>query len=129
MVSDADGTRSNTWIHDGRGRLIGVVDADEHRQSTSYDAHGNAVLITERDGATTVHEYDDRGRRTRTVTPTGADLTYGYDEHDRLTTRGRRGGRRSREYAYPADDPASPSGGHRRPRGRPDAARPGPTGC
>ncbi len=86
VVSDPDGSRSNTWIHDHRGRLIGLVDAHEQRQSTSYDAHGNAVLVTERDGAVTVHEYDDRGRRTRTVTPTGADLTYGYDEHDRITT-------------------------------------------
>ncbi len=86
VVSDPDGTRSNTWLHDTHGRLIGLVDAHEHRQSMSYDHHGNTVLVTERDGATTVHEYDDRGRRTHTVTPSGADLTYGYDELDRLTT-------------------------------------------
>ncbi|QBR92879.1 DUF6531 domain-containing protein [Nocardioides euryhalodurans] len=86
VVSDEDGTRSNTWLHDQRGRLIGVVDTDERRQSTSYDAHGNPVMVTERDGSVTVHEYDDRGRRTRTVTPSGADLTYGYDEADRITT-------------------------------------------
>ncbi|GAA3619405.1 DUF6531 domain-containing protein [Microlunatus ginsengisoli] len=86
VVSDADGTRSNTWIADDRGRLIGVVDADEHRQSTSYDRYGNPVLLTERDGSTTVHEYDGRGRRVRTVTPSGADLTWGYDEQDRVTT-------------------------------------------
>ncbi|HET8970779.1 MAG TPA: hypothetical protein VFN19_06960, partial [Candidatus Nanopelagicales bacterium] len=86
VVSDADGTRSNTWIADDRGRLVGVVDADERRQSTSYDRHGNPVLLTERDGSTTVHEYDARGRRVRTVTPSGADLTWGYDELDRVTT-------------------------------------------
>ncbi|GAA3571313.1 hypothetical protein GCM10022197_29750 [Microlunatus spumicola] len=86
VVSDEDGTRSNTWLHDDRGRLIGVVDADEQRQSTSYDRWGNRVLLTERDGQTTVHEYDTRGRRVRTVTPSGADLTYGYDELDRVTT-------------------------------------------
>lgn len=86
VVSDADGTRSNTWLHDQKGRLVGVVDAHEERQSTSYDGHGNPVLVTERDGAVTVHEYDDRGRRTRTVTPSGAELTYGYDEADRVTT-------------------------------------------
>ncbi len=86
VVSDEDGTRSNTWLHDERGRLIGVVDADEQRQSTSYDRWGNRVLQTERDGATTVHEYDARGRQVRTVTPSGADLTYGYDDLDRVTT-------------------------------------------
>ena len=86
VVSDEDGTRSNTWLHDDRGRLIGVVDADEQRQSTSYDRWGNRVLLTERDGQTTVHEYDARGRRVRTVTPSGADVTYGYDDLDRVTT-------------------------------------------
>ncbi|BAK34420.1 hypothetical protein MLP_14060 [Microlunatus phosphovorus NM-1] len=86
VVSDEDGSRSNTWIADDRGRLIGVVDADERRQSTSYDRYGNPVLLTERDGSTTVHEYDARGRRIRTVTPSGADLTWGYDDLDRVIT-------------------------------------------
>jgi YD repeat-containing protein len=86
VVSDEDGTRSNTWIADDKGRLVGVVDADEQRQSTSYDRWGNPVVLTERDGATTVHEYDARGRRVRTVTPSGADVTYGYDDLDRVTT-------------------------------------------
>ena len=86
VVSDEDGSRSNTWIADDKGRLVGVVDADERRQSTSYDRWGSPVLLTERDGATTVHEYDDRGRRVRTVTPSGADVTYGYDALDRVTT-------------------------------------------
>ncbi|WP_375433076.1 DUF6531 domain-containing protein [uncultured Friedmanniella sp.] len=86
VVSDEDGNRSNTWIADERGRLVGVVDAEEQRQSTSYDRYGNPVLLTERDGAATVHQYDGRGRRVRTVTPSGADVTYGYDELDRVTT-------------------------------------------
>ncbi len=86
VVSDEDGARSNTWISDHRGRVIGIVDADEQRISTAYDGHGNPVLVTERDGATTVHEYDDRGRRVRTVTPSGADLTFGHDELDRVRT-------------------------------------------
>ena len=86
VVSDTDGTRSNTWLHDDKGRLVGVVDADEQRQSTSYDRWGNPVVHTERDGSTTVHEYDARGRRTRSVTPAGADVTYGYDDLDRVTT-------------------------------------------
>lgn len=86
VVSDDDGSRSNSWISDARGRLVGIVDADDQRQSMSYDAHGNLVSATERDGATTVHAYDARGRRIRTVTPSGGDLTYGYDDLDRVTT-------------------------------------------
>nr|AGU11059.1 RHS Repeat [uncultured organism] len=85
-VSDVDGTRSNTYVADPRGRLVAVVDADERRQSMSYDAHGNLVSVVERDGSVTVHGYDDRGRKVRTVTPTGADLTWGWDDLDRVTT-------------------------------------------
>ncbi len=85
-VSDADGTRSNTWIADGKGRLIGVVDADDHRQSTSYDRYGNPVMITERNGAVTVNRYDERGRRTGQVLPSGAGARWTYDEADRPIT-------------------------------------------
>ncbi|WIE63071.1 DUF6531 domain-containing protein [Curtobacterium sp. MCLR17_032] len=85
-VSDTDGTATNTWISDRKGRVVGIVDADGRRQSMSYDPHGNLVSVTERDGQTTVHGYDDHGRRVRTVTPEGADLTYGHDEQDRVTT-------------------------------------------
>lgn len=85
-VADPDGTRANTWIADPRGRLIGIIDAEGNRQSTSYDQHGNPVLVTGRDGAVTIREYDDRGHLTRQVSPTGADLQFGYDEHDRVST-------------------------------------------
>ncbi|RAX49118.1 type IV secretion protein Rhs [Arthrobacter sp. AQ5-05] len=83
VVSDADGTRSNAWIADAKGRLVGVIDAEDNRQSMSYDRHGNLVSTTERDGSLTVHAYDRRGRKIRTLTPSGADITYGYDEADR----------------------------------------------
>ncbi|MEJ1113509.1 RHS repeat domain-containing protein [Paenarthrobacter sp. CCNWLY172] len=86
VVSDEDGSRSNSWVADGKGRLVGVLDAEDRRQSMSYDAHSNLVSLTERDGAVTVHGYDTRGRKIRTVTPEGADLTYGWDEQDRITT-------------------------------------------
>lgn len=86
VVSDHDGSRSNSYIADAKGRLVRVIDSDDRRQSMSYDRHGNLVSATERDGSVTVHAYDDRGRKTRTVTPSGGDLTYGYDEQDRVTT-------------------------------------------
>ncbi|WIB27166.1 DUF6531 domain-containing protein [Curtobacterium sp. MCSS17_015] len=86
VVSDPDGGRSNTWISDAKGRLVGVVDTDDARQSMQYDARGRLVSVTDRSGAVTVHAVDARGRRTRTVTPSGADITYGYDERDRVTT-------------------------------------------
>ena len=84
VVSDENGERSNTWIADAAGRLVGVVDADEQRASFAYDAHGNPVLATERDGSTTITEYDARGRKIRQVLPSGADLTFAYDEADRV---------------------------------------------
>ena len=83
-VSDADGNRANTWIADGRGRLVGVIDAEGHRQSTSYDRHGNPVTVTSRDGSAVLSFYDDRGRRVRQVGPTGADVTWEYDDADRV---------------------------------------------
>ncbi|WP_187978214.1 DUF6531 domain-containing protein [Mycetocola sp. JXN-3] len=85
-VSDPDGTNTNTWIADEKGRVIGIIDTDGHRQSMAYDRRGNLVSVTERDGQVTVHGYDDRGRRVRTVTPEGGDLTFGYDTRDRVTT-------------------------------------------
>lgn len=85
-VADKDGTRSNSWIADGRGRLVGIIDSDGHRQSMAYDRQGNLVMATERDGAVTVHQYDSRGRRVRTVNPDGTELSYGWDQLDRLTT-------------------------------------------
>ncbi|MDT0211659.1 DUF6531 domain-containing protein [Curtobacterium sp. BRD11] len=86
VVSDHDGSRANSYIADAKGRLVGVIDSDDRRQSMSYDRHGNLVSATERDGSVTVHAYDDRGRKTRTVTPSGGDVTYGYDDQDRVTT-------------------------------------------
>ncbi len=85
VVSDEDGTRSNTWIADERGRLVGLVDADECRLSTSYDTHGNPVMVTERDGAVTVKEYDGRGRLVGWVDPSGARYTQDWDDLDRLS--------------------------------------------
>ena len=85
-VSDVDGSRSDSYIADARGRLVGVIDSDGARQSMAYDGHGNLVSATERDGSVTVHAFDARGRRVRTVTPRGGDITYGYDDADRVTT-------------------------------------------
>jgi RHS repeat-associated protein len=82
-VSDESGERSNTWISDSKGRLIGVIDADDHRQSTSYDRYGNPVMVTERNGAVTVNSYDNRGRRVGQVLPSGARIAWSYDDQDR----------------------------------------------
>lgn len=83
-VSDSDGNRANTWVADGRGRLVGVVDAAGQRQSTSYDPHGNPVTVTSRDGSAVLSFYDERGRRVRQVGPTGADVEWEYDDGDRV---------------------------------------------
>ncbi|PPI48668.1 type IV secretion protein Rhs [Rathayibacter toxicus] len=107
VVSDEDGTRSNTWIADARGRLVGVIDSHGRRQSMSFDARGNLLSVTERNGAVTAHAYDERGRRVRTVTESGADITYGYDSHDRVTTVVAEAGAVT-SYEYPDDDSRNP---------------------
>lgn len=84
VVSDADGSRANTWMHDAKGRLVGVVDSDGHRQSASWDRWGNQVMVTDRKGAITVREYDRRGRLTAEVGPTGARVDTVYDQLDRV---------------------------------------------
>ena len=84
VVSDGDGTRANTWITDRRGRLVGIIDADDRRQSMSYDRWGNLVLATERDGSVTVTEYDERGRKAKQVLASGARLEWSYDPHGRV---------------------------------------------
>ncbi|QWW19103.1 hypothetical protein I6B53_08240 [Schaalia sp. 19OD2882] len=86
VTSDPDGTRSNTWVHDARGRLVGIVDSDGRRQSTSYDRFGNPVSVRGRDGELTVTEYDPRGRLSRRLLPTGARLSWTWDDLDRLVS-------------------------------------------
>ncbi|HHU39598.1 MAG TPA: type IV secretion protein Rhs [Propionibacterium sp.] len=83
VVADPDGERSNTWLHDDKGRLVGVVDAHDQRQSMAYDGHGQLVMATGRDGSVTLAEFDDRGRRTTQVLPSGARVDTTFDEADR----------------------------------------------
>ena len=84
QVADEDGSRANTWIHDQRGRLVGMIDTDGNRQSIGWDQWGNRVQITGRDGAVTVFRYDGRGRLTDHVLETGARFSYEWDDADRL---------------------------------------------
>ncbi len=71
-TSDEDGSRGNTWIHDRRGRLVGVVDAQGRRQSMGYDRWGNKVMVRTRDGQATACVFDDRGRIVLRRLPSGA---------------------------------------------------------
>ncbi|MDE1565495.1 MAG: DUF6531 domain-containing protein [Actinotignum sanguinis] len=84
VVSDGDGTRSNTWVADSRGRTIAAEDSDGNRQTMSYDRHGNLLRSRDRDNKVTTHFYDERGHLVRTVSPAGGELTASYDEQDRL---------------------------------------------
>ena len=83
VVADPDGSRSNTWLHDDKGRLVGVIDAHDQRQSMAYDGHGQLVMATGRDGSVTLAEFDDRSRRTTQVLPSGARIDTRYDDADR----------------------------------------------
>ena len=72
VVSDTDGTRSNTWLADARGRLVGITDSDGNRSSMAYDRWGNQVLATDPEGRVTARAFDERGRLTTEQSPTGA---------------------------------------------------------
>ena len=86
LVTNEDGSHANSWISDAKGRLVGMIDANQNRQSMAYDTFSNRVSVTERDGAMTVSVYNKRGLLTREVTPEGADATYEWDAHDRPKT-------------------------------------------
>jgi RHS repeat-associated protein len=83
MDDDVDGP-VNTYVHDGVGRLLAIVDGDDRQLSLIYDEWGNPVSLTERNGAVTVQEWDARARPVRRVLPTGAELTFAYDDADRV---------------------------------------------
>ena len=85
LVCDENGDRANTWISDEHGRLIGVIDSDGKRQSTSWDRWGNLVMTRDRDGGVSVSQYDERGRRTASLTPRGLRTDWQWDDADRLT--------------------------------------------
>lgn len=106
VVSDTDGTRANSWLHDAKGRLIGVVDAHGHRQSMAYDSRGHLVMVTARDGATTLAEHDDRGREVTRALPTGARIETRWDEQDRVVevTIDNDGELATTRYAYAGSD-------------------------
>ena len=84
QVADEDGSRANTWIHDQRGRLVGMVDTDGNRQSIGWDQWGNRVQITGRDGQTTVYRYDARSRLITRQEASGARTDYEWDGLDRV---------------------------------------------
>jgi YD repeat-containing protein len=83
MDDDADGP-VNTYVHDGAGRLLAVIDGDDRQLSMIYDEWGNPVSLTERNGAVTVQEWDARARPVRRIMPTGAELTFAYDDAGRV---------------------------------------------
>ncbi len=85
VVSDMDGERSNTWVADARGRLVGVTDSDGNRSRMAYDRWGNQVLATDPEGQQTVRVFDERGRLTVELQPSGAKTELVYDDLDRLT--------------------------------------------
>ena len=76
----------NTWIHDRRGRLVGIVDAQGRRQSMGYDRWGNKVMVRTRDGQATACVFDERGRIVLRRLPSGARQAWEWDELDRLVS-------------------------------------------
>lgn len=104
VVSDPDGGRSNSWIADERGRIIGIIDANGAKQSMSYDSSGNLILSRDRKGRLTVHQYDDRGRNILSKGPDGLIVEKEWDIEDRLISVTNSHGARVR-YEYTDESP------------------------
>jgi RHS repeat-associated protein len=84
LVDDDAGGPTNAFVHDDRGRLVGVIDGHGTEMAKAYDRWGNPTAVTERDGTVTRQEWDDRERLVRRVGPDGVPAAFAWDEHDRL---------------------------------------------
>ena len=85
VVSDVDGSRSNSWLADSRGRVVGIIDSDGNRSSMAYDRWGNQVFSRDPEGQVTVREFDDHGRLVTELLPSGAMTRLEHDHLGRLT--------------------------------------------
>ncbi|HEX8101647.1 MAG TPA: DUF6531 domain-containing protein [Solirubrobacteraceae bacterium] len=86
VTGDGADAPANTYLHDGAGRLVGIIDGNGERFSVNYDAWGNPTAVTERNGAVTLQEWDERARLVKQTLPAGAEVVYGYDGEDRLVS-------------------------------------------
>ena len=92
MITDQAGTRQ-AMVHDRRGNLTAVIDADGSAMRITYDHDDRAVRIVERDGATWQHAFDHAtGRLVRRTDPDGLSACWTWDEHGRVRTHTDRAG-------------------------------------
>ena len=75
-IGDEEDSPANTYVHDGQGRLLAVVDGHGQRLSRTYDEWGNPVTVTDRNGAVTTVAWDEWSRPVRRVEPGGAAFDY-----------------------------------------------------
>jgi YD repeat-containing protein len=107
VVADTDGGPVSRWEHDRQGRVVGLVDAEGHRMSRTFDAEGRCLSVTGFDGATVTYGYDDAGRLSRRRDDRGEERFH-HDDQGRVVRHERPGGSWT---AYEYD-----SGGDARPR-------------
>lgn len=86
VVSDTADGPVTVYEHDPAGRLTGLLDADGHRMTLTFDAEGRCVAATGFDGATVRNELDgDEG----SASHIGADRLaerWDYDDRRRVTS-------------------------------------------
>jgi len=80
QVTDVNG-QSETFIYDGRGRIVVVTHlADSSASSVSYNTAGHPDFRTDEDGVTSSFEYDAvYGRLSKRIDHEGNYITYNYD--------------------------------------------------
>jgi RHS repeat-associated protein len=76
------------YEYDARGNLVGIVYADDSRETFTHDARGNVLTATNRRGQTITYTYNAAGLVTTkdyATTPGVVDFTYQYDAAGNLT--------------------------------------------
>jgi YD repeat-containing protein len=91
VVADTDGGPPSRWEHDRQGRVVGLVDAEGHRMTRTFDAEGRCLSVTGFDGATVTYGYDDAGRLTSRRDDRGEERFH-HDDRGRVVRHERPGG-------------------------------------
>jgi RHS repeat-associated protein len=86
VVTDERGARQ-AMVHDPRGNLTAVIDADGSAMRITYDDRDRAVRVVSRSGAVWLHDFDPvTGLLIRRTDPDGLSQTWEYDQHHRPTS-------------------------------------------
>ncbi|TMK51013.1 MAG: RHS repeat protein [Actinobacteria bacterium] len=112
VVAGEGGTARNAFVHDRRGNLTTMVDADGRPQRLRYDADGRLVGLSERRGGTWETTWDPSGSRpARRVGPEGFEESFEWDGQGRIVAHhlGPPGSAATTRWSYASPEHTTPS--------------------